>query len=264
MNCLNETDLPCFQESIFFHQKKGVSCGNNDFSEADFECRNKQNSFRYIIVSNTSEDEQRNIETFSTQVSNSKDVETLLDHVNWRMFLQSCKRGCSSFTNTCSKIESTCFNSSTSYCCFSDSIDDLFFYFKQCGNTDCNISVNSFSSSALYILLILGTICLLGNVVVSYEKINSLSKSRSNHKEVRIYHVLVLNLALADLLMGIYFIAIAFEAKQKVANHIYFSRPRHCNALGILSTTSSQVSITIIFIISFYRLISLLIQTAPF
>jgi len=57
--------------------------------------------------------------------------------------------------------------------------------------------------------------------------------------------------------MGIYLIAIAFEYKQKVTNDITYSETRLCNALGILITMSSQVSITIIFIISFYRLISL-------
>jgi len=65
---------------------------------------------------------------------------------------------------------------------------------------------------------------------------------------------LVLNLALADLLMGIYLTVMAFDIKRKAAIGIYYSEPGLCNLLGVINTTSSQVSLTILFIISFFRL----------
>ena len=57
--------------------------------------------------------------------------------------------------------------------------------------------------------------------------------------------------------MGIYLTAIGFEIKHKARIGVYISEPRLCNALGIISTVSSQVSITILLIISFYRLVRL-------
>jgi len=63
--------------------------------------------------------------------------------------------------------------------------------------------------------LILGLLCLLGNVVVIYDEINSFLKTQNKIKQIQIYRTLVINLALADLLMGIYLTAIAIESKRK-------------------------------------------------
>ena len=82
-------------------------------------------------------------------------------------------------------------------------------------------------------------------------------------KEIQIYQTLVLNLALSDLLMGIYLTAMAFELKNKATpgDEFYFSNPGICNGLAIMNTVSSQVSITLCIIISVYRLVSV---TKPF
>ena len=119
--------------------------------------------------------------------------------------------------------------------------------------------VNFYAARTWFIFVLLGLLCLLGNIVVIYDKIICLRKAQNQDKEIQIYHILVLNLALADLLMGIYLTAIGFESNRKVANGIYSSEPNGlCNGLGIISTLSSQISLTILFIISIYRLLSVI------
>ena len=94
-----------------------------------------------------------------------------------------------------------------------------------------------------------------------YDKIVSLRKFQNKNKEIQIYHTLVLNLSLADLLMGLYLTAISFEIRHKVNLGVFFSEYGFCNALAIINVVSSQVSITTLFIISFYRLVRI---TRPF
>jgi len=251
---VNSQGKTCIQESRFYQQENGLS--KNNLIEVDIACSDMDYTHSYVIVSNTTETQQRSMKNLTTQISNYKDAEKLLEGINWRMFISLYEQNCKNFTYSTYELENVGCNSS---CCFSDSIDDLFYCVKQCENISCNNEVNSFASTiAWYIIFILGIFCLIGNVVVIYDKTNSLRKVLKIEKQVRIYHVLVLNLALADLLMGIYLIVIASEIKQKANINITFSEAGLCNALGILQTTSSQVSITIIFIISYYRLISLM------
>ena len=70
--------------------------------------------------------------------------------------------------------------------------------------------------------------------------------------------MLVFNLALADFLMGVYLTVIAFEIKHKAAISVYSSEPSLCNILAIINNVSSQVSLTIIFLISYYRFVSII------
>ena len=117
--------------------------------------------------------------------------------------------------------------------------------------------------SAWLVLLIFGLLCLLGNSFVMYDKTISLIKTVKTVKEIQIYQTLVLNLALSDSLTGVYLTAMAFEFKRKATpgDEFYYSNPGICNGLAIIHTVSSQVSITILFIISVYRLVSV---TKPF
>ena len=96
--------------------------------------------------------------------------------------------------------------------------------------------------------------CLLGNFMVIYGKIKNLRTRQNTGKEVQIYNILVLNLALADFLMGVYLTGIAIDIKHKVAERQYFSTPEICKVLGVINALSAQVSVTILLIISFYRL----------
>jgi len=236
-----------FQDSLFYQHKNDNN--NNNFIDIDLDCPIKKNI--YVIVSNTTENQHRNVEI---QISSSKDVEKLLNHVHWRMFISSCTQACYNFTYSTYEFENVCSNSS---CCFSDSIDDLFFSSIQCGDK-CSKTINSFAIRTWYLLSILGLICLIGNFIVIYDKLINFQTKQDKCKEVQIYHALVLNLALSDLLMGVYLTAISFEIKHKATRGVLFSEPGICNALGIINIVSSQVSITTLFLISIYRLISVI------
>jgi len=179
-------------------------------------------------------------------------VEELLDHVNWRMFVSSQDEICDSFTNSTYQLQDACSNLT---CPISDSIDDLVFFPLTCGDRSCSSFFDLFAVTKWYIFLLLGIICLIGNIVVIFEKIISLRKIHNKEKEIQIYHALILNLATADLLMGIYLTAIAFEINQKVNLGVYFSNYGLCNGLTIINAVSSQVSVTTLFIISVYRLL---------
>ena len=223
----------------------------------DVECPIEE--FTYLIVSNATEDQRRSFDQLSTQISNGKDIEKLLDHVNWRMFIYSSKETIGDFSFSEYELQDGCINSS---CSFTDTIDYLFRFPLYCGN---NINCSSFLNSSLvtkwYIFLVIGLLSLVGNMVVIYDKIVSLRKFQNKSKEIQIYHTLVLNLSLADLLMGLYLTAVSFEIRYKVDSGVYFSEHGFCNALDILNVVSSQVSITTLFIISFYRLVGI---TRPF
>ena len=215
--------------------------------------------FTYLIVSNATEDQQRSFDQLSTQISNGKDVEKLLDYVNWRMFIYSCAETSGDFSFSEYELQDCCINSS---CSFTDTVDYLFRYPLHCGDSiNCSSFLNSSLVTQWYIFLVLGLLSLVGNMVVIYDKIVSLRKFQNKKKKIQIYHTLVLNLSLADLLMGLYLTAISFQIKYKVDVGVYFSEYGFCNALAILNVVSSQVSITTLFIISFYRLVSI---TRPF
>ena len=243
------------EASIFYQVDRNTS--NITLIPLDVECPIEE--FTYLIVSNATEDQQRSIGQLSNQISNAKDVEKLLDHVNWRMFIYSCAETSGDFSFSEYNLQDGCINSS---CSFIDTIDYLFFFPLYCGN---NITCSSFFNSSLltkwYIFLVLGLLSLVGNMVVIYDKIVSLRKFQNKNKKIQIYHTLVLNLSMADLLMGLYLTAISFEIRYKVDNCVYFSEYGFCNVLAILNVVSSQVSITTLFIISFYRFVGV---TKPF
>jgi len=164
-----------------------------------------------------------------------------------------CQQACQNFSYSTYQLQN---NFSNSSCCFSDSIDDVVRSSSQCGDISCSKLANLNSISNWPIFLVLGLICLLGNFVVIFDKIFNLQKTHNKGKEIQIYYILVLNLALADLLMGVYLIAISLDIKRKVENEVYFTEPGLCNGLAIINAVSSQVSLTILLIISLYRLTS--------
>ena len=232
---------------------------NGNFSIiVDFtKCLNMENT--YVIVSKNTQDQRRHIDQLSAQVSNSEDVVKLLDHVNWRMLIYSCEQTCSNFSYSENEFENDC---PSSACCLSDINNDLLFYSYQSDRRSSN-DFNSLVMSTWLVLLIFGLLCLLGNIFVIYDKTRNLIETVKTEKEIQIYQTLVLNLALSDSLMGVYLTALAFEFKHKATpgHEFYYSNPGICNGLAIMNTVSSQVSITILFIISVYRLVSV---TKPF
>ena len=235
-----------------------LNLNGNYTIKVDFtKCRNMDNT--YVFISNGTEDQQRHIDQLSAQVSNSEDLVKLLDHVNWRMFTYSCEQTCSNFSHAENEFQNGCHNSA---CCLRGNIDDLLSYRSQYYGSDLS-DLNLLVMSAWFVLLIFGLLCLLGNICVIYNKTKNLIKTVKTEKEIQIYQTLVLNLALSDSLMGVYLTAMAFELKHKTTpgDEFFYSNPGICNGLAIMNTVSSQVSLTTLFIISVYRLVSV---TKPF
>ena len=92
--------------------------------------------------------------------------------------------------------------------------------------------------------------------MVIYTKLSKFVGMKVLPDEIKIYYFLVLNLAISDLLMGVYLLAVAFEMKRKSTVNIYVSEPFPCDVYGVVDLLSSQVTVTIISIISYYRLYS--------
>ena len=108
-----------------------------------------------------------------------------------------------------------------------------------------------------FLFSFMGALALLGNLIVIVYETNRLIKTRFEGKEGKIYSILVLNLSLADLLMGVYMIIYSLEIKQgNRFNNV-------CNALGVISITSSQVSVTLLVIISAYRVYGIVFPYKP-
>ena len=119
--------------------------------------------------------------------------------------------------------------------------------------TTCNQTMSLVRAWLLF--FILGITCLCGNGVVICQQIFSFSSYKNVNKKIKTYNVLVLSLSMADFLMGIYLVIISFDIKQKIEDiNIYFSNCKLCNALGIIAFVSSQVSLSTIVLICYFRL----------
>ena len=51
-------------------------------------------SSTYVIISNTTDANREKVIELSSEISNSQDVEAILDLVSWKMFLYSCQQSC--------------------------------------------------------------------------------------------------------------------------------------------------------------------------
>ena len=109
-----------------------------------------------------------------------------------------------------------------------------------------------------WLYLVMGIVAFVGNGVVIVHEIKSLRKrskksNLSTSKEKNIYKFLVLNLSLADFLMSIYLIvySVALHYSPNSSNAMDVNL---CGALGVMSVLSSQVSVTVLVVISAYRL----------
>ena len=209
-------------------------------------------SFTYVIVSNTTEVNRRKIIELAPRVTSPVDAEALLELVQWKIFVQSCREPCDNVTKLETLLGNFCPDSS---CRFTDRIDEILQRFPDCFCSSCSSFTESFIISKWGIFLALGILCLIGNTIVIFDRLISLRKSQNKGKEVQTYNILVLNLATADLLMGIYLTAVAFEIRHKVYHSQFFSNPEICNVLGVINALSTQVSITVLLIISIYRLV---------
>ena len=108
------------------------------------------------------------------------------------------------------------------------------------------------------LILVMGIICLLANILVVTKKIKPIWKKIQQPKELKIYSILILNLSIADLLMGIYLVGISVKMKKNNDQSNYVVESWFCNSLGITNLVSSQVSLTTLVGISYFRLYSLI------
>ena len=203
------------------------------------------------------ENSKNNIKKLAPHVSSEKDVKTLLDYVNWELFIYICEKSiCNYATNQQHRFRHLCLANAS--CCWSSSHEAVVFTVRRCENSNCTDFLQTSAISHWYIFFVFGILCLCGNFVVIYQKITEFCRSTTQPKNIIIYNILVLNLSVANLLMGIYLIAISLEIRLKLINeNIYFSKRSFCDTFGVISTVSTQTSISILAIISFYRLVSL-------
>ena len=209
----------------------------------------------FLIVSNNSDLNHRNESTFGLSPKSYKDVELLLDSVNWKLFVYSCENVAQ---NNYSFPE---FDFQFRICCegttghFTDRLTPVLNSTKppDCPSSQCNRQQICVFYNRWRPIFIFGSICIFGNLVVIIQKITGFRKPSNHGKEHQIYHLLVLNLAFSDMFTGVYLIAVSFEIKSKLEKDIYFSEAGVCNILGVINFVSSQVSLSAIAIISFFR-----------
>ena len=100
-------------------------------------------------------------------------------------------------------------------------------------------------------VITLGIISLLGNAITIIYEMQTLIKLKDTPgaKEKKLYKILVLNLCFADLLMAVYVIIgpIAKITFERISSDL-------CNTMGVTSALSTQASVSILVIITGYRL----------
>ena len=113
-------------------------------------------------------------------------------------------------------------------------------------------------NSIKYPYFIFGLISIIGNFVVVYQKLKSMLTQAKQHKEIKIFVFLVLNLSLADLLMGVYVFSLSTNILIKSNSADHFIDYPFCNAMGVMNFASSQISVTVLVFISSFRCYSVL------
>ena len=155
--------------------------------------------------------------------------------------------------NGCSVYNATAVQHNTKLTKCYTNINDRVFRDGICSSCECpnnNKLKDQFMKTYCGLFVVMGIIAIFGNSVVICNETKTLIKSfkKSVVKERKIYSYLILNLCLADLLMGVYILVLPIAFKFDFLD-VYL-----CTALGIISTTSIQVSATVLIMISAYRL----------
>ena len=126
---------------------------------------------------------------------------------------------------------------------------------RRCNHTD-SVESESFKQSNYLndnypLFIIFGVISLIGNGIAITNEILILKKQKhTGAKERKVYNLLKLNLGCADLLMAFYLILYTI-ALPKINVSL-------CNALGVVSVLSIQTSVSILVVITAYRLYGVL------
>ena len=138
----------------------------------------------------------------------------------------------------------------------SNNLNSIFFpqLCETCNNTYEDITDFYLKNYHIFpvIVIAFAVISLLGNGITIIHEIQTLIKLKDtppDAKEKKLYKILVLNLCFADLLMAIYLIAflIAKITFERISSDL-------CNTIGVTSALSTQASVSILVIITGYRL----------
>jgi len=142
----------------------------------------------------------------------------------------------------------------------------------QVGETLCNLSgtVTNYNqtnsalvkpSAVLALIWALGLLAIIGNMIVLITSSRVLKQGyRFLSKVQKIHHIMLINLALADFLMGVYLVdrgglmyitSVGDGTRKDVPQHL-------CNILGVITVVSSQMSVTVLVLITSFRLYSTL------
>ena len=142
----------------------------------------------------------------------------------------------------------------------SNNLNSIFFpqLCKTCNNTYEDIPVIYFRNYRIIpvILIVFAVISLLGNgitIIYEIQTLILLKDTPPDAIEKKLYKILVLNLCFADLLMAIFLIAflIAKLTFERISSDL-------CNTMGVISALSTQASVSILVIITGYRLYGVL------
>ena len=138
----------------------------------------------------------------------------------------------------------------------SNNLNSIFFprLCETCNNTDEDIMDLHLKYRHIISVIVIAfaVLSILGNGITIIHEIQTLIKLKDtppSAKEKKLYKILVLNLCFADLLMAIYLIA--FFTAEPTYGRISSDL---CNTMGVISTLSTQASVSILVIITGYRL----------
>lgn len=182
-------------------------------------------------------------------ITSEQDLEKLLDNTR----LSLCKYTCDNYTNKKQAFLSV-YNITCEYqhdsCNFTKDLKDIL------PKPNCEFSDDAHVAK-WEPFLVMGIICIIGNVFVMYQKFKNFLTQGFKLKEKQVYSFLILNLSAADLLMGFYLLAISIQIKNDVEGSNFFVKNHLCNTFGVINLISGQVSLTILLSISYFRLHSI-------
>jgi len=140
----------------------------------------------------------------------------------------------------------------------------------QMRETLCNLSSNVMTynqtnralvkpSKTLALMWLLGLLAIIGNMIVLVNSSRVLKQSCQSFSNVqKIHHIMLINLALADLLMGVNLVGrCVLLSIASVGDGTRKDEPQHlCNILGVIIFVSSQMSVTVLVLITSFRFYS--------
>lgn len=214
-------------------------------------CLVENESFLICDQTNHHQKQARSFQSF--HASNPRDVVSLLDNVDWKILVYLCPDNNSHANLAAYKHLLPCAPSSDR-CGFTGDRVKLFDFVSHCGGDVHDTYLEEVGNIVWLPFLILGLVSMMGNMTIACRKATYLLCKAHQNKEKRAYHILVLNLAVSDFLMGFYIFTIAIDVKLKNLDGNFFTEIALCNFLGIINFLSSQVSLTTLVIISSYRL----------